>query len=291
MTPPFNIALAQIDPVLGDVRKNLETHVTVAREAAARGADMVVFPELSLTGYSVRDMNWDLAINLKEDSSLLQPLIDLSNELTIIAGGIEEDERYRIYNSAFLFEQGRVTSAHRKVYPPTYGMFEELRYFSKGDTVRAISTRYGRIGILVCEDLWHVSLPYLLAMDGAELIIALVASPTRISGDDKVLPTAQANTENHKAYARLLTTYIAFCNRVGYEDGVNFWGGSSLVGPDGDILATGKLFDTDLVMSRIDFHEVRRSRRFSHHFLDEESELVVRELKRIQRGRNEKETG
>jgi predicted amidohydrolase len=277
----FILALAQIDPVLGDLRRNVTKHVEAAEKAIERGAGMVVFPELSLTGYTVRDMNWDLAVNTSRVPGDLQPLLNLSARIPIIAGGIEEGEDFKLHNSAFLFENGRIISAHRKTYPPTYGMFEEMRYFSRGETVHAIDTVVGRIGVLVCEDLWHISLPYLLALDGAQLVVALVASPTRIGGNEKQLEAATINAENHKAYARLLSVYIAFCNRVGYEDGVSFWGGSSIVAPDGDIMTSAKLFEEDLVCATIDEHEVRRARRFSRHFLDEDPRLVVHELSRI----------
>lgn len=280
----FTLALAQIDPVLGDLQSNIQKHVAFGRKALEQGANLVVFPELSLTGYSIKDMNWDLAINIRRDRSLFSPLIELSQSLSIIAGGVEESDSFALYNSAFFFEDGLVRSVHRKTYPPTYGMFEEMRYFNAGRSVRAFDSKHGRLGVLVCEDLWHLALPYVLAQDGAGLIVALVASPTRVSGNTPELPTARVNWENHKAYARLLTTYVAFCNRTGYEDGINFWGGSSIVGPDGEIDAQAKLFDEDLILSVIDESDVRRARRFSRHHLDDDPELVIRELQRITNG-------
>ncbi len=277
----FTIALAQIDPVLGDVKRNIEKHLEMARKAAAAGAHLVVFPELSLTGYSVKDMHWDLAVNVEKNPSPFQPLLDESRNIAILAGGVEEGPGYGIYNAAFFFDGGTVKTVHRKTYPPTYGMFEEMRYFSRGTSVAAFDSRFGRLGVLICEDLWHMALPYLLAGDGAEVIIALVASPTRISGPGKDFQPAAVNAENHKAYARLLSVYLAFANRVGFEDGVNFWGGSQLVAPDGDIVSGGKLFEEDLVVAEIDGDEVRRARRFSRHFLDEDPDLLLRELARI----------
>jgi predicted amidohydrolase len=277
----FSLALAQIDPVLGDLDRNITAHCAMAERAAKAGARMVVFPELSLTGYSVKDMHWDLAINVARDPSRLQRLLEMSRTITIVAGGVEEGPGFGIFNSAFLFEGGTVRTVHRKTYPPTYGMFEEMRYFSKGSSVRAFDTPFGRFGVLICEDLWHISLPYLLACDGAEVIIALVASPTRMSGPSEGLEASSVNSENHKAYARLLSVYIAFCNRVGFEDGVNFWGGSQVVAPGGEVVATGKLFEEDLVVVQIADEEIRRARRFSRHFLDEDSGLVIRELQRL----------
>ncbi len=160
-------------------------------------------------------------------------------------------------------------------------MFEEMRYFNQGRSLAAFETRLGKVGLLICEDLWHLSLPYLLATEGAQVIIGIAASPTRLGGDNDRLSIAKINTENHKAYARLLSVYRVCCNRVGYEYGVNFWGGSEVVAPSGDVIASGKLFDEDLVIAEIDTNEVRRSRRLSRHFLDENLELVKRELERI----------
>lgn len=277
----FKIALAQIDSKLGDLQGNVKKHLVAAENARKLGAELVVFPELSLTGYSIRDMNWDLAVNLDRDTTTVKDLIEMGRHISIIAGGVEEGSSFHLYNTAFLFENGLVQSAHRKTYPPTYGMFEEMRYFSKGNSVRAISSKHGTLGVLICEDLWHVSLPYLLALQGAQVIISLVASPTRLGANEKELEAAAINTENQRAYARLLSSYIVFCNRVGYEDGVNFWGGSQVVGPDGEVLVTAKLFEEDLIVAEIGEHAVRRARRFSRHFLDEDPTLVARELERI----------
>jgi predicted amidohydrolase len=277
----LRIALAQIDPLLGNVGKNVEKHLVMAEKALQAGAQVVVFPELSLTGYSVKDMNWDLAVNINRIPPEMQPLLDMSRSVSILAGGIEEDAAFKLYNSAFLFEDGAVRSVHRKTYPPTYGMFEEMRYFSRGSDIRACDSKHGRLGVLICEDLWHLALPYILARDGAQIVIALVASPTRLQGNDKDLPTATVNKENHRTYARLLSSYIVFCNRVGYEDGVNFWGGSEVVAPDGETVVSAKLFDEDLVVADIRENDVRRARRFSRHFLDDEIDIVIKELMRI----------
>jgi NAD+ synthase (glutamine-hydrolysing) len=276
----FKVALAQVDSVLGDVKKNVKHHLTFAERAKRLGANLVVFPELSITGYTVRDINWDAAID-PQVSPLLKELKLKSKSISILLGGIEESKDFGIFNSAFYLEGGAVTHIHRKIYPPTYGMFEEMRYFNQGRSLVPFDTRLGRLGVLICEDLWHVSLPYLLALDGAQVIIGIAASPTRLGGDRGKLAIAKVNTENHKSFARLLSTYVLFCNRVGYEDGVNFWGGSEVIDPGGDVVAAAKLFDEDLVIAEIDTNEVRRARRLSRHFLDENPDFVFRELRRV----------
>ena len=280
----FTIALAQIDNVLGDVAQNVKKHVECINRAKEGGADLVVFPELSLCGYSIKDMNWDVAVHPSRPS-VLDPILKQSDDISILLGTVEETSDYALCNSAFFIEKGRVETVHRKVYPPTYGMFEEMRYFTPGSTIRAFDSRVGRIGVLICEDLWHLSLPYILAEDGAQIIIGIAASPTRLAGAEERIGNAQVNTEHHRSYARLLSSYVVFCNRVGVEDGVNFWGGSEVIGPDGEVAVQAKLFEEDLVFAEIDGNEVRRARRFSRHFLDDNLRLTVAELAKILRER------
>jgi len=299
----FTLALAQIDNVLGDLKKNTQKHIEYIRRARDGGADLVVFPELSLTGYSIKDSNLDLSLrlsnlhapgrsaarargpasreSLRSRENVLRGIIKESAGVSIILGCIEESPDFGIYNSAFFIEKRTVSCVHRKVYPPTYGMFEEMRYFSPGNGVRAFDTALGRMGVLICEDLWHLPLPYLLARDGAQVIVGIAASPTRLSGDAEGLENARINSEQHRAFARLLSTYVVFCNRVGLEDGINFWGGSEVVGPSGEILVQAKYFDEDLVFVTIDDNELRRARQFSRHFLDDDPGLVLSELARI----------
>lgn len=278
----FKLALAQIDPVLGDLRRNVAKHVEFAGRARTSGAALVLFPELSLTGYTVRDMNMELALNLAGKHAELEPLLDLSRQgISILAGGIEEDSKFGIFNAAFLFEDGAVRVVHRKIYPPTYGMFEEMRYFARGQSAAAFDAKVGRIGVLICEDFWHISLPYLLALDGAQLILGLIASPTRIAPDEAEFNAPVVNSENYRVYARMLSVHVAVANRVGYEDGVNFWGGSQIILPGGETLAAAKTFDEDLVIAEIDDIALRQARRASRHFLDEDPNLVLKELSRL----------
>ncbi len=280
----MKIAVAQIDAAVGNLEKNIRRHVGFIKRAISKEADVVVFPELSLTGYSVKDLNWDMAVSVAAPAAFKE-LAKLSKEITIIAGGVEEGDNFGLYNAAFVFEDGEVYSGHRKIYPPTYGMFEEMRYFSPGKSVRGFQSKHGKLGILICEDLWHISLPYILASEGAEVIIAIAASPTRISGAGEKLPNAVINTEHHKTYARLLSSYVVFVNRVGIEDGINFWGGSEVVDPSGEVIAAAKLFDEDLVYAELNPDAVRRARRFSRHFVDDSVEFTINQLRRVRKDR------
>lgn len=285
----FKIALAQINPVLGDFEKNIKKHIQFIDKAIKKNADMVVFPELSLTGYSVKDLNFDLAIN-PYVNALLKPLKERSKKITIVCGGIEEDDSYGVFNSAMYFEDGTLKFTHKKVYPPDYGMFEEMRYFSRGRQADVHETKFGKVGVLVCEDLWHISLPLLQALKGAKAIICIACSPTRLAlnSKSKILKNYEINSEQHRAYARLLSMYIVFCNRVGFEDGVNFWGGSEVIDPFGNVNKAAKFFDEDLILTDINMNTVRRARHLARHFLDEdvnflrhEVELLYEELRKI----------
>lgn len=276
------IALAQTDARLGDLKSNIEAHAAKAEEAIRAGADLVVFPELSLTGYTVRDLASELALDPASDERLA-PLRDVSRRITIIAGCIEAGSDHGVYNAAVCFEGGGVRHVHRKVYLPTYGMFEEGRYFSPGRRVEAFDTRLGRIGMLICEDLWHVSLPYLLAMDGAELLVSLTASPSRLGGEGTESDQRRINHDHHRTYARLLSLYSVFINRVGIEDGVAFWGGSAVMDPSGRTIVSSETADEALMTTTVDESVVRRARRSSRHVLDERPEIVLQNLERIRR--------
>jgi predicted amidohydrolase len=233
----------------------------------------------------VRDLNFECAVNPSDP--VFEPLRKLSKKITIIAGAIEADKRAAIYNSALLFEDGEVAHVHRKVYPPTYGIFEEGRYFTSGHAADAFtSSRLGRIGLLVCEDLWHPALPYLLALDNAQLIIGIAASPTRLDTGEDAIHSSEPenytiNREHHATYARLLGVFIAFVNRVGVEDGVNFWGGSEVVAPSGETVARSAFFEEDLSIAEIDPDHVRQARQSSRHFLDDEPLLTHHLLSRL----------
>ena len=278
----FTVALAQIDPKVGDLRANVDLHLDAIERARKGGARLVVFPELSLTGYTVKDLAWELAVD-PGSPSRLEPLLRESRDLTVLVGCVEDGSDHGIYNSVFALEDGQIRFVHRKVYLPTYGMFEEGRYFSPGRTLAAFSSKLGRLGILVCEDLWHLALPYTLVMDGAQILCCPSASPTRIRPDAAELEVASVNREHHSTYARLLSSYLLYVNRVGFEDGVNFWGGSSIVSPTGEIVTSGAEFTEDLVFGTVQFGEIKRARRFSRHVLDENTDLVVRTLERIRR--------
>lgn len=276
----MKIAIAQISSYLGDFEKNTGKHIEYCRKAIAAKCDLIVFPELSLTGYCLKDINYEISVN-PSDSEKLDGLKKISKDISIICGFAEEDENYNVFNSAVYISDGEIRKVQRKIYPPTYGIFEEFRYFSKGKEIRAFDTKFGKSGMLVCEDMWHLSMPYLLAMDGAKILFGIAASPTRLGTDTDKFRNYEINSEQHRTFARLLSVYFVFCNRTGFEDGVNFWGGSEVIDPFGNVVAKGKIMDEDLFFAEIDLNNVRRARHQARHFSDEDREFMLKSLKGI----------
>ncbi|MHB8508885.1 MAG: nitrilase-related carbon-nitrogen hydrolase [Candidatus Dormibacteria bacterium] len=280
-SPRRRLALAQCAPVLGDLGRNLEMHHRLATDAVARGADMCVFPELSLTGYLLKDLVPDLALSL--DDPRLDPLMEMSRHVDLVFGAVVRSDDFRHYNAAIHLSAGAVRQVHRKVYLPTYGMFDEQRYFAPGDRVRVIDDHGFRVGMLVCEDLWHLSTPYLMFVQGVSLLLCLSASPGRGVLADPDAGDMPGSLRSWRALCRTVAeytvSYVAYCNRVGYEDGVNFWGGSSLHGPDGRLVASAGEAEEVLVVE-VDPREVERRRLHTPLLRDEKVELTLRELER-----------
>lgn len=277
----LNVALAQIYPKLGDVRANLTQHLDFIDQAAAQHADLVVFPELSLTGYQVQDLVPELALRGRPDEAAFAALLDASRHIDIVFGFVHEDARHRFYTADAYLARGEIVHIHHKLYLPTYSMFDEGRYFSLGDRVRAFDTRFGRVGMLICEDFWHASPPYLLWMDGADLLIFTSSSPSRgLDSNDRLSDLRWVELVN-QAYASLFTSFVVHVNRVGFEDGKNFWGGSSIADPNGEFLTRGHYFDETLIVQSIDLNQTRRTRARLPLLRDERPELMQRELARI----------
>jgi predicted amidohydrolase len=211
----------------------------------------------------------------------LDGLKGLSRYLSIVVGLVEESPDYRFYNSAFLLEGGEVRHVHRKIYLPTYGMFDERRYFASGSRLQTTESRWGPLGLLLCEDLWHPSAPYLLSLEGMDLLIGLSSSPGRGLGAEPKLESVKIWECFNYTYAYLFSCFVIFANRVGFEDGVHFWGGSEILSPAGISLAKAKYHEEDLIIAELETSELRRERATSPLLRDERPGLVLRELDRI----------
>ena len=284
------VALAQFYPRLGDVAANLEAHLTTVAGAAESGAGLVVFPELSITGYFLKDQVPEVALTI--DSPEVGALRDASRDrgIDIVAGLILESVEHRFYNASLYISGGDVIHVHRKVYLPTYGLFDEQRYVAAGDRFRAFDAPLGgraghrwRAGILICEDLWHPSATALLARQGVDLIICPSASPGRGQLQGEAVGTASSYDVMTRTYAQLFTTYVLYCNRSGFEDGVGFWGGSRVVDPVGNVVAEVRGAQESVLLHSLERSAIRRARVAYPLLRDERNDVNDAETDRLRR--------
>lgn len=281
----IRLAMAQINTVLGGLQANLEKHLALIEQAIQDGADLIVFPELSLTGYLLQDLTASVARPADPDDPLLQPLLQASRQIDVLVGLVETDRRHRFFNSAAYLSQGELLHVHRKAYLPTYGLFDEGRFFASGDRVSAFDTRLGRLGVLICEDFWHASPPYSLWVDGADVLLFMSASPGRGLDSHARLESARWVEQVTQAYASLFTAFVANIGRVGFEDGLGFWGGSLVFDPHGELVARGPYLEEQLVLADLDLDQLHRARSRLPLLRDERTQLVRRELRRLRKGR------
>lgn len=279
----LRIALAQLAPRLGELEANLERHRTVLGSARRDGADLVVFPELGLTGYLLQDLAAEVAMRL-DDPRLAELAAETAGGVSAIVSFVEESGDHRLFIAAALLEDGEIRHVHRKVFLPTYGQFDERRFFAPGDTIRATPSDLGvGVGIAVCEDFWHLGTPLLLALNGAQVLINVSSSPGRdLAARNEVgLGTATSWRTLMRTYAQLTTSFVVFVNRVGIDESMTFWGGSEVIGPSGEPIFSAPFFDDDVYLVDVNLEDVRRERIALPLLRDERLELQARELGRV----------
>lgn len=223
----MRITLAQTSPKLN--RSNLEDVVSIINTCKNK-TDLIVFAELSLNGYLLQDKLYEDAWHISE----LDVLKDLSKDVDIVVGAAIRDEN-SFRNSALYFSKGQLLSKHDKVHLPNYGMFEEARYFKAGNVFESFSSSHGKISMVVCEDLWHKSVHKSLINENPDYIIVLVASPAR-GFSESGLEIEDKWYEIIKTVALECRAKLIFVNRVGFEDGLGFWGGSCIVNEEAIIV-------------------------------------------------------
>ncbi len=275
------VLLAQIEPTLGNLSANLELHLAEIESARKRGLELVLFPELSLSGYFLRDQVAEVA--LPREHALLAELCQRSRGVSIGAGFVERGSDGRLYNAYGFFEDGRLLDVHRKVHLVTYGMFDDARDFAPGERFRAVESKHGRFGVLICEDMWHVSAAYLHFISNVDALLVPSSSPGRgVSREAQPgLRSVQTWNRMQDALALLFQTWIVYVNRVGSEDGVLFSGGSRVVDPfgrEGGALGTLEPGSLEVALSSEVIHRARITTPLRR---DEKPWLVQRELERI----------
>lgn len=281
----IKIALAQIGSKLADINYNLETHLKYIERAISEKADCILFPELSLTGYSLKDAVYDVAISF--DDKILAPLYQASKDISICFGMVELTDTFEAKNSSLFLEGGNLLARHRKVYLPTYGVFEEKRYFTAGNRFRAFNSKFGRFGMLICEDMWHPTSTMILALDGASAIFANSAGLLRGVQSLTKPENIQVWENLNRTSAHVFTSYLIFCNRVGVEDGLMFWGGSEIIDPHGKEVIKAPYFEEALITAEIDWLKIKHARIHTTILSDEQLDLVTEEFQRLAKSAKE----
>ncbi len=275
------VSMAQIEPTLGDLTQNLELHLEAIDQAVKAGSHIVLFPELSLTGYFLKDQFSEVASSI--DSAELRTLRKRSKDISIGVGFVERGDDDRIYNSWVFFEDGEVLHVHRKVHLVDYGMFEESRDLATGSSFCAFNSKHGRFGVLLCEDAWHAASAYLYFLAGVDAFLVPSSGPGRgVSNDSEGLASSRTWNTLCDSMALLYQSYILYVNRVGFEDGVLFGGGSRAVDPFGQELVRAEGLDPCLLQVPISASGLRRARTATPLRRDEKPWLVARELKRLE---------
>jgi len=286
----MKIAIAQISPVLGNLEKNLETHLRLARKAQEQEADLIVFPELSLTGYTLKDLASELAIRT-DSSEIFLELLEASKNIDLVFGLVEERTNNPgiVYNSAAYLSGGQIVHLHRKVFLPTSGMFEEGRFFASGRQFKTFPTRFGRAGLLVCRDFLHYGSSYCLFAGGAGLIIVISAAPGRgVSGDNsQSFETSRMWELMGEAVSFFSSSFVVYCNRVGFEDGACFAGGSYVFSPYGKLIQRLPYLEEAFTTLEIDLKEIGQARKSWPFRRDERPEVIWRSLEKIIRQEDE----
>lgn len=255
MKERITLALVQISSQRGNKQENLGKIEELTTKAKKLGADLAVFPEMCLTGYVVRDQLYELAETIPGPSTNKVEDIARKTGMHVIFGmpTLSEKTRATLFNTAvFVGPKGTIGTYH-KMYLPTHSVFEEKRYFRQGYQAAAFNTPIGNIGLCICYDLFFPEVTRLTRLAGAQLIVCISASPAVRRNYFEILASARA-LEN--------TAYLAYVNLVGVEDGLQFWGGSRLINPTGDIVAKAKYDEEDFVLCEVDFGELRSAEAF-----------------------------
>ena len=269
MKAKIKLALAQISSKRESKSENLLKIEKLTLKAKQQEADLIIFPEMSLTGYVLLDQVYELAETIPGPSTQKIEALAKKTGMHIVFGMPELSEKTQatVFNTAvFVGPQGLI-GKYRKMYLPTHSVFEEKRYFRPGYETAAFQTELGNIGLTICYDVFFPEVYRLTRLNGAQLIICISASPAVRRSYFEILTAARA-LEN--------TAFLAYVNLAGVEDGLQFWGGSRLVGPTGDVLAKAKYDEEDFILCEVDFGDLKAAETFIPTLRDLRPELFDR---------------
>lgn len=251
MSNKLKVTLSQISCKVGNKKANIKTMQESVTQAKKQKAELVIFPELSLTGYTTRDLTYELAEPIPGPSVKALEKIAKKEKNYIVFGMLERSEKAQavVYNTAVLLGPEGYIGKYQKMYLPTHSVFEEKRYFRPGYKAPVFETNIGKLGIIICYDVFFPEPTRLLRLKGAQLVICISASPAARRKFFEVLTTARAIENN---------AFFAYVNLVGLENGLEFWGGSRLISPSGHIISQAKYNQEDIITGNIDYADLKR---------------------------------
>ncbi len=260
----FRVAIAQVHAELRNKEKNIEKIEKSAEEAKELGAQLLIFPELFLTGYNIRNDLFRLAEAI--DGEFVERLLKVAEKEDMhIIFGMPEREGEKIFNSAVLLSPDGGRFTYRKLMFPNFGPFEEGLYFTPGNELPVFDTELGKIGIEICYDLFYPEITKTYAGKGAEIIVNISGSPSisRALFEKVLLARAIENT-----------SYVLYSNNIGTQIGLVFWGGSRIVSPRGEIIAAGDAYEEGMVVADLKKEDLRLARQYRPTFRDTRSEIL-----------------
>jgi len=253
----ITVAIGQIQSEYCSLKENVRKHTEWINRAKEKDVRLIVFPELSLTGYYLREAVSEVALTITNPH--IEQIIKASQGIGVIAGFVEKGEKRKYYNCAICCENGKIVGIHRKIYLPTYDMFEEERYFAAGSILKVYETFWGKIGIIICEDAWYPDLVMQFAQKEIDALVIISASPVKGVPAGTGIKNMQTNYAINRFYARNLGIPVLFANKIGYEHGIFFWGGSAVYAPDGKITAQASTETEELLLSDINVGQNRNT--------------------------------
>lgn len=276
----MRITLAQLAPTLGDMAANLARAEEVLSDVA-EDTDLVVFPELFLSGYSIGTVDEDMS--LYPDDPRIQKMAKAAGDAGVVMGFVEAERRGLFtYNSAAYYQDSALLHVHRKLYLPTYAIFEERKHFTPGPSLQAFTMPQNhRAAILICNDAWQPQLAFLATQDGAHILFVPTASAQSRFPEHYDSQTYWLDIT--RFYARMFQVFVVFVNRVGSEGDLHFWGGSHVVDPWGEVVAQAKQDIEEVLTVDIDLAQVARRRRAIPLVKEARLGLIRREVDRLLR--------
>ncbi len=274
----MKVRAIQFSPKLGNIDNNYEFHEREINKAINNKIDLIVFLELSISGYHLKDIIYDISI--KPNSKIIENFKNLSKQINIIIGAPYEEIPGIIYNSAIVFSKGEITHIHNKVQLPNFGMFEEAMIFKSDNKFVAFELNGIKIGILICREILFPHYAYLYFLQNTDFIIGISNSPHRCINKEG-FSSLKLWENSGWVYSNLYHQNFLYVNRTGFEDGIGWPGGSFFIPSGGNIEKKAKLFEPDSFDFEINTNKIRRSRIISNNLRDEKPEIMLNELKRL----------